>query len=156
MNPFIRPSACESAACVEVSTIGDEVTVRSSRDPDRTVVFTVEEWAAFTAGLLGDALKVVEAARALREQSKGLVYDSPGQLRAAVSLFRAVRGYDDALAAAKAEGRAEQREADVAALRAKARAYDERSAGAGAWFYDEADDLASLPLVASPTEEAGG
>jgi anaerobic selenocysteine-containing dehydrogenase len=49
MNPFIRPARCESAACVEVSTIGDEVTVRSSRDPQRTVVFTAEEWQAFTA-----------------------------------------------------------------------------------------------------------
>jgi hypothetical protein len=52
MNPFIRPARCESAACVEVSTVGDEVTVRSSRDPDRTVVFDREEWSAFTAGLL--------------------------------------------------------------------------------------------------------
>jgi len=52
MTEPVFTSLCESAACVQTSTIGDEVTVRSSRDPDRTVVFDREEWAAFTAGLL--------------------------------------------------------------------------------------------------------
>jgi hypothetical protein len=81
MNPFIRPGRCESAACVEVS-IGDEVTVRSSRDPDRTVVFTREEWEAFTAPIehtgwakaiaaLPAGVRIVEAARLLVKLKDG-------------------------------------------------------------------------------------
>jgi hypothetical protein len=71
MNPFIRPSRCESAACVEVS-IGDEVTVRSSRDPDRTVVFTVEEWAAWVRAIQAEAMKVVGAALRSAEAARSM------------------------------------------------------------------------------------
>ncbi|GAA2382369.1 hypothetical protein Cme02nite_53540 [Catellatospora methionotrophica] len=40
-------SYCDTGACVEVGTAGDEVRIRRARTDEPVVVFTREEWAAF-------------------------------------------------------------------------------------------------------------
>jgi hypothetical protein len=57
MNIWRRTSRCESASCVEVAFGEHEVYVRNSRDPDRTLAFTTEEWIAFCAGVRAGELQ---------------------------------------------------------------------------------------------------
>lgn len=47
---FRKSVRCDTGSCVEVA-IGDEVKVRNSTKPDRTVVFTKEEWQTFVQGV---------------------------------------------------------------------------------------------------------
>lgn len=51
MNEFVRSSRCESTSCVEVSVNQDKVVVRNSTQPEVTVEFTPQEWAAFIEGV---------------------------------------------------------------------------------------------------------
>lgn len=53
-NTRIWQSACgEAGDCVEVCFEGDSVLVRGSREPDGAVLsFTLQEWRAFTSGVL--------------------------------------------------------------------------------------------------------
>lgn len=44
-------SACETGACVEAAYDDGNVFVRSSEEPGTEVMFTVEEWRAFLAGV---------------------------------------------------------------------------------------------------------
>lgn len=47
-----RSSLCDSAACVEVTLIGEDIAVRDSKNPDGPILkFTREEWIAFQAGI---------------------------------------------------------------------------------------------------------
>lgn len=58
-NTRLWHSACESGDCVEVSFTGDEVLVRSSRDPDGPMLaFTHDEWRAFCGAVSKGELTV--------------------------------------------------------------------------------------------------
>lgn len=47
-----RASRCESGACVEVARVGDQIAIRDSKDAAGPVLlFTQEEWSAFTRGV---------------------------------------------------------------------------------------------------------
>jgi Domain of unknown function (DUF397) len=47
-----KSSRSQFNSCVEVCFVGDQVPLRSSRDPDGPVlVFTAPEWDAFVAGV---------------------------------------------------------------------------------------------------------
>ena len=47
-----RSTTCESGVCVEVSTTGDAVTIRSSANPgDTPVTLSRDEWQEFLAGV---------------------------------------------------------------------------------------------------------
>lgn len=46
-----RSTKCESAACVEIADLGDDVALRNSTDPGRNVVFSREDWRSFVAGV---------------------------------------------------------------------------------------------------------
>ena len=47
-----RASRCVSNGCVDVRAIGDEITVRSSKDPDgATVSYDRHEWTTFVAAV---------------------------------------------------------------------------------------------------------
>jgi hypothetical protein len=49
---WTRSSHCADSACVEVASCDDEVLVRSSKHAGGPVLrFTVDEWAAFVAGV---------------------------------------------------------------------------------------------------------
>ena len=51
-EPFRISSFCHSGGCVAVAVGVEEISVRSSFDPDGPVLsFTREEWAAFVAGV---------------------------------------------------------------------------------------------------------
>jgi hypothetical protein len=47
---WIKPSACESAACAEVAFEDGMVALRNSNTPADVLWFTQEEWEAFTLG----------------------------------------------------------------------------------------------------------
>jgi hypothetical protein len=47
---FRKSVRCDTGSCVEVA-IGDEVEVRNSTEPGRTVVFTKKEWQTFVEGV---------------------------------------------------------------------------------------------------------
>jgi hypothetical protein len=41
-----------NAQCVEVATVGPDIAVRDSKDPDGpALILTAQEWQAFTAGM---------------------------------------------------------------------------------------------------------
>lgn len=48
---FIKASACDSNACVEVAIDGVDVWIRhSDQDPQESIRFNKEEWRAFLKG----------------------------------------------------------------------------------------------------------
>jgi len=49
-----RSSFCSGGNCVEVAEAGGKILMRNSTEPDRQLVFTEAEWAAFIAGV-GDS-----------------------------------------------------------------------------------------------------
>ncbi len=49
---WLKSSLCASNACVEVAAIGSTLVIRDSKNPSGgTLVFTKEEWKAFTGGV---------------------------------------------------------------------------------------------------------
>jgi putative sterol carrier protein len=46
-----RKSSYSANECVEVAFIDGSVVVRDSKHPDRTLIFSPQEWSAFTAGV---------------------------------------------------------------------------------------------------------
>ena len=50
MPNWIRASACDNAACVEVAFVEDGVLVRNSAAPADTLWFTPQEWEIFVLG----------------------------------------------------------------------------------------------------------
>ena len=49
---WLRSRHCETGMCVEVAIVGSQVAIRDSNNPDGpTLIFTLEEWRAFTAGI---------------------------------------------------------------------------------------------------------
>jgi hypothetical protein len=51
---WLRSSACDSSACIEVSfTPSEDVLIRDSKDPQGPMLrFDLEEWRAFRQGIL--------------------------------------------------------------------------------------------------------
>ena len=45
-----RSTRCEPVECVEVASYPNVVYVRNSREPDKVLTFTRDEWDAFIAG----------------------------------------------------------------------------------------------------------
>jgi Domain of unknown function (DUF397) len=51
-EPWRTSSFSDSGTCVEIAKVDDHIAVRHSRNTDGTVlIFTVEEWRAFVAGV---------------------------------------------------------------------------------------------------------
>jgi Domain of unknown function (DUF397) len=49
-----RSSTCNGGACVELATLGETITLRSSTDPAGTVLtFSRDEWEHFVAAIMG-------------------------------------------------------------------------------------------------------
>jgi hypothetical protein len=46
-----RSSFCSDNSCVEVRRVEDTIEMRNSEDPDTVLTFTLNEWAAFLAGV---------------------------------------------------------------------------------------------------------
>lgn len=49
---WLRSSACEHTACVEVQFDPTMVRVRNSERPEQTIEFTADEWSAFLRGAI--------------------------------------------------------------------------------------------------------
>jgi hypothetical protein len=54
---------CDTNTCVEVALIGDEVAVRNSQDPSKTVTFTMDEWRAFVGGVQDGDFRYFDSTR---------------------------------------------------------------------------------------------
>ena len=53
-----RSPRCANGACIEVAKVADRFLVRDSKNPDMgTLVFTTEEWEAFTEAVKRDELR---------------------------------------------------------------------------------------------------
>jgi hypothetical protein len=48
---FRKSSACASSACVEVAIEKGRVHLRNSKSASKTLMFDVDEWTAFVAGV---------------------------------------------------------------------------------------------------------
>lgn len=48
---WIKASACDANACVEVHNVGELWQVRNSRYPDAKTMFTTIEWRTFVEGV---------------------------------------------------------------------------------------------------------
>lgn len=49
---WVKSGRCESASCVEVAVVGEEILVRNSTDTTGPVLtFTRDEWVAFVGGV---------------------------------------------------------------------------------------------------------
>lgn len=48
---WLRARRCDVAQCVEVAHHGGQVLVRDSKDPERVLTFSGEEWATFLDGV---------------------------------------------------------------------------------------------------------
>ena len=55
LNPltplWIKSSLCDSANCVEVAEIGDEIMIRDSKSPAIVLQVSKQDWNAFAAGI---------------------------------------------------------------------------------------------------------
>lgn len=57
---WIRPRRCETGACAEVTMVGDEVWLRSSRRDGNIIAFDLDEWREMLAGVkAGDFDEIV-------------------------------------------------------------------------------------------------
>ena len=53
-----RSPRCGSNACIEVAKVADRFLIRDSKNPDTgTLVFTTEEWEAFTEAVKRDEFR---------------------------------------------------------------------------------------------------